>query len=80
MLSFRSFFNPLETNPTKWSNTLKHFVGNSFECVRPFCEVGAYRINIKLLIALIPIDNFLSRISEYKFIVTDKSNGPFFVW
>ena len=21
-------FNPLSTNPTKWSNTLKHFVGN----------------------------------------------------
>ena len=24
---FISDFNPLSTNPTKWSNTLKHFVG-----------------------------------------------------
>ena len=23
-----SFFNPLSANPTKWSNTLKQFVGN----------------------------------------------------
>ena len=23
------FFNPLSTNPTKWSNTLKQFVSNS---------------------------------------------------
>ena len=35
--------NPLSANPTKWSNTLKQFVGNTrriFECVWPFCEVG----------------------------------------
>ena len=37
--------NPLSANPTKWSNTLKQFVGNltanCFECVRPFCDIGA---------------------------------------
>ena len=27
------FFNPLSVNPTKWSNTLKQFVGCCFECV-----------------------------------------------
>ena len=26
---FLRFFNPLRANPTKWSNTLKQFVGNS---------------------------------------------------
>ena len=26
--NFISLFNPLSTNPTKWSNTLKQFVGN----------------------------------------------------
>ena len=25
-------FNPLSTNPTKWSNTLKQFVNELFEC------------------------------------------------
>ena len=32
--------NPLSANPTKWSNTLKHFVDDLFECVWPFCEIG----------------------------------------
>ena len=36
--------NPLRANPTKWSNTLKQFVGNFgdelFEFVRPCCEIG----------------------------------------
>ena len=27
-----SEFNPLSANPKKWSNTLKQFVGNLFEC------------------------------------------------
>ena len=26
-------FNPLSNNPTKWSNTLKHFVGNRRQIV-----------------------------------------------
>ena len=30
---FRLNINPLSANPTKWSNTLKQFVGNLFECV-----------------------------------------------
>ena len=34
-------FNPLGANPTKWSNTLKQFVGNLLGCVWPFCEIGA---------------------------------------
>ena len=25
--------NPLSANPTKWSNTIKQFVGKLFECV-----------------------------------------------
>ena len=36
--------NPLSVNPTKWSNTLKQFVGNlPTNClsVWPFCEIGA---------------------------------------
>ena len=36
--------NPLSVNPTKWSNTLKQFVGNlPANClsVWPFCEIGA---------------------------------------
>ena len=37
--------NPLSANPTKWSNTLKQFVDELFECVRPFCGVGAQRVN-----------------------------------
>ena len=33
---------PLSANPTKWSDTLKQFVGNSrlFKCIWPFCGVG----------------------------------------
>ena len=35
--------NPLSANPTKWSNTLKQFVGKSrrIECAWPFYEDGA---------------------------------------
>ena len=39
-----NWVNPLSANPTKWSNTLKQFVGRSdelYECVWPFCGVGA---------------------------------------
>ena len=32
-----SFINTLSANPTKWPNTLTRL----FECVRPFCEIGA---------------------------------------
>ena len=51
--SFPEIFNPLIPKPTKWSNTLKQFVGNRseelFECVWPFCGVGAYRVRILTL-------------------------------
>ena len=45
--------NTLSAKPTKWSNTLKQFADELFECVRPFCEIGTYRvkrtkINLKL--------------------------------
>ena len=44
--------NPLIANPTKWSNTLKQFVGNlPMNCLSvfdPFCGVGASRVNIIL--------------------------------
>ena len=41
---FSGFYNTLSANPTKWSNKLKQlsiFVDELFECVWPFCEVGA---------------------------------------
>ena len=38
---FEKNFNPLSTNPRKWSDTLKQFVDELLECVWPFCEVGA---------------------------------------
>ena len=34
--------NPLSFNPTKWSNTL---IVELFQCVWPFCGVGAYSVN-----------------------------------
>ena len=37
----RKHLNLLSANPTKWSNTLKQFVGELFEFVGPFCGVGA---------------------------------------
>ena len=38
--------NPLSANPTKWSNTLKQFIGDlPTKCVWPFCEIGAKRVN-----------------------------------
>ena len=36
--------NPLIANPTKWPNTLKQFVGNWFDCVWPFYEIGTQRV------------------------------------
>ena len=42
-----SFLNTLSANPTKWSNTLKQFLGKSrqfFYCVWQFREVGAWRV------------------------------------
>ena len=39
--------NPLSTNPTKWSNTLKQFVSLAdelLEHVWPFCKVGTERV------------------------------------
>ena len=33
--------NPLSANFTKWSNTVKQFAGELFECVCPFCGIGA---------------------------------------
>ena len=36
--------NPLSANFTKWANTL--FADELFECVWPFCGIGAKKINI----------------------------------
>ena len=33
--------NPVSANFTKWSNLLKQFVDELFECAWPFCEIGA---------------------------------------
>ena len=36
-ICFRTQFNPLSANPTKWSNTLKQFVGKFLtNCLRVF--------------------------------------------
>ena len=34
--NFNSHINLLSTNPKKWSNTLKQFVGNSRQCLSVF--------------------------------------------
>lgn len=41
-------FNPLNTNPTEWSNTLEQFVGccRQIFWVWPFCGVGAERVTL----------------------------------
>ena len=58
---FPEIFNPLSPNPTKWSKTLILFVGNRsdelFECVWPFCGVGAYRVRIADAFHIIWIKN-----------------------
>ena len=41
--------NSLSANPTKWSNTLKQFADKLFECVWPFCKIGAQRVKECLL-------------------------------
>ena len=44
------FVNPLNANPTKWSNTLKQFVGNlptnCLNVLDHFWGVGAQRVNV----------------------------------
>ena len=37
----KKIINSLSANPKKWSNTFKQFVDELFECVWPFCEIGA---------------------------------------
>ena len=52
---FKIYFNNLSAHHTKWSNTLKQFIGKNlnnslakanefFECVWPFCGVGTWRV------------------------------------
>ena len=36
--------NPLSTNPTKWSNTLKQFADELCECIWQFCKIGAEKV------------------------------------
>ena len=41
------FLNPLNTNPTKWSNTQtirRQIIDELFKCVWPFCEIGTSRV------------------------------------
>lgn len=47
-LVVRKSFNPLNTNPTEWSNTLEQFVGccRQIFWVWPFCGVGAERVTL----------------------------------
>ena len=48
----KRILNPLNTNPTRWSNTLKQFVRNyrriADECIWLFCGVGALGIKLRL--------------------------------
>ena len=43
--SKKKHLNPLNANPTKWSNTLKQFADELFECVSPFCDISSQRDN-----------------------------------
>ena len=42
-VSWIVYFKPLSTNPAKWShsNNLSAVIAEFFECVLPFCGVGA---------------------------------------
>ena len=45
-----NYFNPLSANPTKWSNTLKQFVGKMQTIclsVLTFCEVPVQRVKLR---------------------------------
>ena len=46
--SLSSAISVLSANPTKWSNTLKQFFGNT-RCVLAFCGVGASRVKTQRL-------------------------------
>ena len=46
---FQICLNPLNANFTKWSNTLKQFVEELFECTWPFCEISAERVKVSIL-------------------------------
>ena len=49
-----NFYNPLSANPTKWSNTLKQFVGNlATNCLSVFDHF------VKLALKGIIMDNIL---------------------
>ena len=43
---WQQLLNPLNANFTKWSNTLKQIADEFFECVWPFCGIGAERVKI----------------------------------
>ena len=43
------YFNLSSASPTKWSNTLKQFVGKLFECVWSCCGIGASSVDTKLV-------------------------------
>ena len=42
--ALKSAPNPLSANPTKWSNTLKQFVGS---CLSVFCGISAQRVVVR---------------------------------
>ena len=46
--SFNNSFDPLSVNRTKWSNTLKQFVGNSLALPVPYISEICIEIKIKL--------------------------------
>ena len=52
---FEFLFNPLSANPTKWSNTLKQFVGKLTNCLSVFDHfVGLVLKELRKLMALSP--------------------------
>ena len=56
-------FKPLSANPTKWSNTLKKFVGNSWliawVCVDHFLRLALKVYNWTIYYILLKLRNFL---------------------
>ena len=53
-------FNPLNANPTKWSNsqTIRQLIADEFsECVWPFCMVLALK-GLKILLLLVNVESW----------------------
>ena len=69
-MALESFFIPLSANPTKWSNTLKQFVGNlptnCFSVFDRFVELALNGLLIKSIYILTKYDCTISGINQQK--------------